>query len=127
MINYRINTRGAAVAGQGNMMLRRFVKDAENTVAVYAEAQVLLRLQRSLKTQTPYYTTRVGIRYRGGVPVVDDGRVIYGPWLEGVGSRNAPVTRFAGYASFRRTAQLVERNAARITEDVWRRSYRARF
>jgi hypothetical protein len=30
---------------------------------------------------------------------------VYGPWLEGVGSRNFPVTRFRGYHAFRVAAQ----------------------
>jgi hypothetical protein len=36
--------------------------------------------------------------------VVDDSNVIYGPWLEGVGSRNEK-TRFKGYFTFRKAAQ----------------------
>ena len=35
---------------------------------------------------------------------IDDGGVVYGPWLEGTSTRNA-TTRFRGYGSFRRTAQ----------------------
>jgi len=34
--------------------------------------------------------------------LITDGGVVYGPWLEGVGSRNE-VTRFKGYSSFRKT------------------------
>ena len=127
MIDYRIQSRGAIMAGRGNMMLRRYVDDVKHTVAVYGEAQVLLRLERSLKAQTPYYTTQVGVRYRSGNPYVTDNRVIYGPWLEGVGSRNSPVTRFAGYAAFRRTAQQVERQAPMIADRVWRARYAGAF
>lgn len=126
MIDYRIRATGATVAGNGNMLLRRYVKDVQHTVATYAEAQVQLRLARVLKKETPYYATQVGIRYRSGNPVVDDNRVIYGPWLEGVGSRNSPVTRFAGYATFRRTAQMVDRQVPHIADRVWRR-YAGRF
>ena len=42
--------------------------------------------------------------------VIEDGhpkRVIYGPWLEGVSSRNQ-TTRFKGYASFRRTEEWLQ-------------------
>ena len=44
---------------------------------------------------------------------IDDSGVVYGPWLEGVGSRNA-TTRFKGYSSFRRTAQKMEELAPEI-------------
>lgn len=44
---------------------------------------------------------------------IDDAKVIYGPWLEGTGSRNQ-TTRFKGYASFRRTAQWMQEKAPRV-------------
>jgi hypothetical protein len=40
--------------------------------------------------------------------IITDTPVVYGPWLEGVGSRNYPVTRFAGYHTFRRVSQLLD-------------------
>tara|TARA_Y100000310_G_scaffold317160_1_gene369704 strand:- start:2646 stop:3068 length:423 start_codon:yes stop_codon:yes gene_type:complete len=44
---------------------------------------------------------------------IDDGGVVYGPWLEGVDRRNL-TTRFKGYASFRRTSQWLVKNFKRI-------------
>lgn len=44
---------------------------------------------------------------------VDDGGVIYGPWLEGVSSRNQS-TRFKGYSSFRMAKQHTEKLAPKI-------------
>ena len=38
---------------------------------------------------------------------VHDSGVVYGPWLEGVGSRNAS-SRFRGYAMFRNARQRLE-------------------
>jgi hypothetical protein len=49
--------------------------------------------------------------------VHDDG-VIYGPWLEGTGSRNAPVTRFPGYGSFRRASQQLDREIGGIADRI---------
>jgi hypothetical protein len=40
--------------------------------------------------------------------VISDRGVVYGPWLEGTGSRNQ-TTRFKGYASFRRVRDWLER------------------
>lgn len=45
-----------------------------------------------------------------------DRNVIYGPWLEGTGSRNFPRTRFRGYAIYRRNFQLIDRRAGVIAE-----------
>ena len=44
---------------------------------------------------------------------VHDSKVIYGPWLEGVTSRNQR-TRFKGYAAFRNAFQRLERKAQGI-------------
>lgn len=127
MIDYRIRQSGAAlIPGRANMLMRHYTRDVEEKTAVYAESQVHINLTRSLRTETPYYQTRVSVRWRGGHPQVTDGGVVYGPWLEGVGSRNFPVTRFRGYASFRRASQKTERNVERIADEVWRR-YVGRF
>lgn len=45
---------------------------------------------------------------------IDDSRVVYGPWLEGTGSRNSG--RFPGYASFRRTRDWLETRAQDVLE-----------
>lgn len=41
---------------------------------------------------------------------VDDSNLVYGPWLEGVSSRNA-ATRFKGYATFRHVHGQLEQRA----------------
>lgn len=46
---------------------------------------------------------------------ITDGGVIYGPWLEGTGSRNVS-TRFKGYASFRRTGQWMNQQAPKVVQ-----------
>jgi hypothetical protein len=45
---------------------------------------------------------------------VHDSNIIYGAWLEGVGSRNYPVTRFRGYSMFRKVRTELERKAPRM-------------
>lgn len=94
-------------------------------VAEHGEKLVVTRLNQVLKTQTPYYRTRITVQgARGGYMVTDQG-VIYGPWLEGTGSRNYPVTRFRGYSTFRRTKPIVDRDANRIAIQLLNR-YQAR-
>jgi len=39
--------------------------------------------------------------------LITDGGVVYGPWLEGVGSRN-DTTRFKGYATFRKVKDWLQ-------------------
>lgn len=65
-------------------------------------------LDKVLKKQTPYYRTRIRVqRDFPGAKITDQG-VVYGPWLEGIGSRNFPTTRFKGYATFRKTTQMIQ-------------------
>ena len=45
--------------------------------------------------------------------LVHDTPVVYGPWLEGVGSQNA-TTRFKGYHTFRKIAQQLDVEAGGI-------------
>jgi len=58
---------------------------------------------------------------RGSDLVVNDGwpgsGLVYGPWLEGVGSRNA-TTRFKGYFSMRKAANSVAAKAKAIAQPV---------
>lgn len=69
----------------------------------------------SFRTQTPHYITKLRVQDAGlHARDVDDSGVIYGPWLEGVGSRNAPVTRFKGYSMFRRATQYLNAGAAEL-------------
>ena len=70
---------------------------------------------------TGHYRRNVNGRVERLHGLITDGGVIYGPWLEGVSSRNA-ATRFKGYASFRRTGQYLERLAPIVLEKQIRRA-----
>jgi hypothetical protein len=48
--------------------------------------------------------------------MITDTPVVYGPWLEGVGSRNFPVTRFRGYHTFRVMTRVVDAAAGGIAD-----------
>jgi len=88
------NSRGPLFDGRAQRVANQFVDRFERNLAEEGRSILLEELDRVLKTQTPYYTTRI--------EVVDgnkiwDNRMIYGPWLAGIGSRNYPVTKFKGY------------------------------
>ena len=63
--------------------------------------------------QTGHYRRGIHTVLRGLLGRIDDSNSVYGPWLEGVGSRNA-TTRFKGYHSFRRVANELQQEAPRI-------------
>jgi hypothetical protein len=70
---------------------------------------VYLSVQEARRGQatTGNYRRNINGTVQGLRGKIDDGKVVYGPWLEGVSSRNR--TRgFKGYASFRRTSQWIQ-------------------
>jgi len=97
-----------------NADIRRQMEDeALNRVGGQGLADVMTNLETSIRHPTPYYETQITSERNGDTQVVNDRGVIYGPWLEGTGSRNE-TTRFKGYASFRRAAQQLEGETGRI-------------
>lgn len=116
---------GVAMARKGPMFngktaaaLSAYADQVEYRIATFAEDQIQQRLGQVLKNPTGYYQSRITVDRAGTGYRVSDGGVIYGPWLEGTGSRNAPVTSFAGYQTFRRTKALVDRKAPGIAAEL---------
>jgi hypothetical protein len=96
--NARMIRRGPMFNGKTAAALHTYADEVGYKVATFAEDQVQQRLAQVLQHPTGYYQSKITVERAGtGYRVTDQG-VVYGPWLEGTGSRNAPVTRFAGYS-----------------------------
>jgi hypothetical protein len=95
-----------------------YVDRLERNLADEGRQILLGELDRVLKTQTPYYTTR--IKVEDGHRITDS-RVVYGKWLAGVGSRNYPVTRFKGYDHWIKTRHRLNERKRGIGERLLRR------
>lgn len=102
-------------AGRRRAVMERMSYAIAEDVGRHAERAVRANLGRSLRHPTGYYESRIQTDLRGDDARVSDGGVVYGPWLEGTGSRNR-TTRFRGYASFRRALQAIDAQAERIAE-----------
>lgn len=94
------------------------IQEALDQVAGQGLADVHMNLDTSIRHPTPYYETQIRVEAAGNDRSVNDRGIIYGPWLEGVGSRNI-TTHFKGYASFRRAAQSLEHKAQGLTQAVF--------
>lgn len=66
-------------------------------------------------TSTGNYRRNMFSEVRDLYGLITDSGVVYGPWLEGIGSRNA-TTRFKGYAMFRRTSEWLNEQAPRVAQ-----------
>jgi len=101
---------------------RAYLHKAQDKIAIQAERKVhafqslLFRYQSS--PPTGYAARHIANRDLGSQHIITDSGIVYGAWLEGVGSRNFPKTRFKGYAIFRRTTRDVQERAARIAAPV---------
>ena len=117
-----IDFRGPLFDGRAERAMQDACDDARDDIAAYAEERVLMGTSASFKTRTPYYETRIDTtRVSSEVSLVHDYGVIYGPWLEGVGSRNFPATRFKGYHHWRNAKTAVMARGPQIAEIAVRR------
>jgi hypothetical protein len=113
-----VDKRGSLFDGRAEKVVAEACDEIEKSVSMLGASMVRSRLERTLRKQTPYYRMRVVNRQDPpGWKITDQG-VIYGFWLEGIGSRNAPVTRFKGYHTFRTVAQELQVRAKVIAEGI---------
>ena len=88
------SSSGPVFDGRARAAVSAYIDDAEETIAQHGVNVVRSEMDHFLRNPTGYYESRIQTDRAGGDSVVTDGGVIYGPWLAGVGSRNAPETRF---------------------------------
>jgi hypothetical protein len=115
----KVSTRGPVPNGTAHAIVAAYREDALDEIAQQGYADVMANLNTSIRRPTPYYETQVTWQRVAPDRLVHDRGVIYGPWLEGTGSRNR-TTRFKGYASFRRAAQTLEAKAGALANHVFR-------
>lgn len=112
-----VRTSGPLFNGEAYQVLDRMTEEIAQNVAEQGKQDVLARLGQVLRHPTGKYESRVLVTGQGTRARVDDQRSVYGPWLEGVGSRNA-TTRFKGYATFRLIRQQLESRSRSIAEGI---------
>jgi hypothetical protein len=109
-----VSITGPLFDGRARSAIRDLQADLTWAVAAEAEAEVGQLLDASIVNPTPYYETQITRqRVSDEQATVHDRGIVYGPWLEGTGSRNQ-TTRFKGYASFRRATQAVQNRVDQV-------------
>ncbi len=107
---------GPLFDGRATRIIQRFQENLKHTLAAQGENLVRQRLQSSIRVNRGVYESHIQTERQQNDLMVTDGGMVYGPWLEGVGSRNFPKTRFKGYASFRLATQELERQVPGIAD-----------
>lgn len=120
----KVTATGPLFDGRAAAAVQRFTDDARDTIAARGEDLVLAELGMVLRHPTGYYESQIrSERVTADTDRVSDGGVVYGPWLEGTGSRNSPVTRFAGYGHWRRVKGQLAHEAPAMAEQLLRVRY----
>lgn len=114
---------GPMFDGRAQREVVAFMDELKVAVADQASADVHHIAEQSFKHPTPYYETQIHRFRRSRTEVVDDRGIVYGPWLEGIGSRNR-TTRFKGYHLWRRATEQARAAVPRLARSVLARHLR---
>lgn len=131
MLRIRTSVRreGALFDFRGRRLFHQFSEEVAEEGAEWALSHVKSSFHRDFKQPTGFYESNVRINNTSAGPEVWDGGQagpVYGPWLEGIGSRNS-TTRFKGYHAFRNAAAALEVRIEGMGERIFRLRYRNRF
>lgn len=125
----RIQYSGPIFDNRAEAAFDDFEDELEEEAAEWTLDHIKSTFHRSFKHPTGYYESHVRIRNTGGGPEVWDGGFagpVYGPWLEGVGSRNN-TTRFKGYHAFRKAAMALDARIEEMGNHIFRSRIRRRL
>lgn len=116
MTRIDVKSKGPMFDGRAQREVGNFIDEAEQDIGKVGFDMVRTELDQVLQNPTGYYESHITVSSEPEV-TISDGGVVYGPWLEGTGSRNAR-SRFKGYATFRRVTQKLQDRAVQIAQGL---------
>lgn len=94
-----------------------YAKHVQEALADKAADMVRAKMDSSFKHNEGKYVSSIHVEASDAHAMVTDmNAFVYGPWLEGVGSRNE-TTRFKGYHSMREAASEIDAQAGSIADE----------
>lgn len=110
---------GPFFTGDYTRELHKFLDDAKAEVAQMGVNRIQERIGAVAKEPSGYYAAhvRTDLVKPFNDQLIHDGKVRYGPWLEGTSSRNS-TTRFKGYHLFRRTRTWLRKAATPVFQQA---------
>lgn len=128
LLRIRANARynGPMFDARARRAFRDMRDELEEDAAEFALDHIQGTFHTHFRQPTGYYESNV--RIKNSNEVWDGGQAgpVYGPWLEGVGSRNN-TTRFKGYHAFRKAADALDRRVEEMGDRLFRLRYRNRL
>lgn len=120
MTEIGVNASGPIFDGRAEKAAIEATEETVRVTAVLGASMVRSTQNVTYRTQTPYARLQTEARRDPPGWKIWQQHLIYGPWLEGTGSRNR-TTRFKGYWIFRRTTGLLRARVPTIAGSVFRR------
>lgn len=122
MADVEVTVTGPLFDGRAAREFAAYADEAREDIAEFAEEHVLNLMGAAFRQPTGYYESNVMTeRASADVSRVHDSGVVYGPWLEGVGTRNRERPGFPGYFHWRRTKALLALRAPVMAERLLQR------
>ncbi|MFK0018195.1 hypothetical protein [Streptomyces sp. NPDC090798] len=118
LLDVSTSSRGPLFDGRARAAANAYINRLERDLA--EEGLNILRgeMHRVFRNPTGYYESRCKV-IEGHK--ISDSRVVYGPWLAGIGSRNFPATKFRGYDHWTVTRDKLNARKQGIGERLLRR------
>jgi hypothetical protein len=114
----RVRISGPIFDGSAERIADAFTVDAADAIAQQGVNDVKIALRGVLENPTGNYERHIQTERQSDDMAVTDSGVVYGPWLEGVSSRNQS-SRFKGYATFRQVSNRLQGKATGIAERMF--------
>lgn len=110
-----VRAKGPLLDGATKRVVKKHLTAMKKALGDDLVDQVQQQLDRVLVNPTGHYRSQIDytVNQGSGAVVVHDRGVVYGPWLEGTGSRNA-TSRFKGYATFRKIMQQAQADVDKV-------------
>jgi hypothetical protein len=116
---------GPMFDGTGQAVVAEYCNEVRHTEADEIERLVKFHLSTVLKVNRGGYIGAIHQEASGDQITVTDRWIVYGPWLEGVGTRvgprgsgHWPMTRFLGYHTFRKVFDEYNNIAVERAEEM---------
>lgn len=117
MYRVDVDVRGPLFDGRTDAAISAGASDAVWEIAKVGRGMLGVEFLWTFKNPTGYYESQtIAERVTPELAIIHDSDVVYGPWLEGIGSRNYPVTSFKGYSNWRRVRNMLAKAAKPIAE-----------
>lgn len=122
-IMFDFHASGAVFDGRAERAAHDYCNHLRESLADIAVRKVLAHLAEVIRVNHGVYMSYTHKVYEGEDIIVTDRWIVYGPWLEGVGSRVGPpgsgkwpYTRFEGYHTYRIVGNELNIEAPDIAE-----------